>query len=50
MSYLHPYEDTRRWHDWADDYYEEMREARERRRLEREQELDGYVPPEEDDE
>jgi hypothetical protein len=31
-----------------DDYYEELQEDRERRRLQRESELDGYVPPEED--
>ncbi len=31
-------------------YYEELRDERERRRLQRENELDGYVPPEEDEE
>ena len=48
MNTLHPYEDSRRWHDWGEDYYEELRDERERRRLERDAESCGYVPPEED--
>jgi hypothetical protein len=48
VNTLHPYEDTRRWHDWAEDYYEEMIEDHERRRLEADNERCGYVPPEEE--
>lgn len=49
MKTLYPYEDTLRWHDWAEDYYEELRDERGRKRLERDNELCGYVPPEEED-
>lgn len=49
MKPLYPYEDTRRWHDWDEDYYEELRDERERRRLVRENESDGYVPSESED-
>jgi hypothetical protein len=49
------YEDSRRWHDWAEDYYEEIRDqwAADRARAEAEWErwASGWVEaPEEEEE
>ena len=43
MRTMHTYEDTRRWHDWAEEYAEELQIERQRRILQADAEACGVV-------